>query len=436
MGHFRFCHQCGVAPGTLSFSFLGPRAPLPDIDLSRLAARRATVTAAMADRPGQLRKLKIAGDFDAFVRALSGGRRGWETATPGDVFDWMCYLDTQGNGTKRVHVRTCPRVGTSMEGACPDHSGCMTQYAADSLRKGFVSKLRMAYKEYLYRGDDWDPMSGKGNPCGSAHVDSYLTYTTETQRQAGVAPAQAPALLSHILAALLVDMRARCTVAESVKTGIEITRDVALFALAFYSCRRGFDISNTLGSQVLRLPEDRGLIINFQFGKTLRDSKEAVLVLADSDNPGTCAFRAITTYIAAAQGVGWDLSVGHLFPFVENGSPEGVRGELPLTAPQMTTSLQSHLRAAGLPDHFTMHSFRVGGSLSKSLGGTPVDEIMYLGGWKTEAMAKHYIGPTTSGGAVSARQTVDQLYDHVNTWSASSDFQDRYAACGDRFMRK
>ena len=134
--------------------------------------------------------------------------------------------------------------------------------------------------------------------------------------------------------------------------------------------------------------------------------------------------------------VGWDLSVGYLFPFVETGSPDGVRGELPLTAPQMTTSLQSHLKAAGLPQYFTMHSFRVGGSFSKSLGGTPVDEIMHLGGWKTEAMVKHYIGPTTSGGAVSTRQTVDQLCDHVNTWSASSDFQDRYAACWDRFKRK
>ena len=45
-----------------------------------------------------------------------------------------------------------------------------------------------------------------------------------------------------------------------------------------------------------------------------------------------------------------------------------------------------------LPAHFTMHSFRVGGSL-----GTPVDKIMQLGGrWKTEAMARHYIGATTS----------------------------------------
>ena len=86
-----------------------------------------------------------------------------------------------------------------------------------------------------------------------------------------------------------------------------------------------------------------------------------------------------------------------------------------------------------IPAHFTMHSFRVGGSLRKSLAGTPVDEfILQLGGWKTEAMARHYIGATTRE-AFDVSQTVDQLYDRVNKWSASSDFQERYAACGSRY---
>ena len=66
-----------------------------------------------------------------------------------------------------------------------------------------------------------------------------------------------------------------------------------------------------------------------------------------------------------------------------------------------------------IPAHFTMHPFRVGGSLSKSLAGTPVDEFtLQLGGWKTEAMARHYIGATTSE-ASDVSQTVDQVYDHV-----------------------
>ena len=54
-----------------------------------------------------------------------------------------------------------------------------------------------------------------------------------------------------------------------------------------------------------------------------------------------------------------------------------------ITAPRMTAALQAHLRARRMTDHFTMHSFRVGGSLSKSLAGTAVDEIMKIGSWKT-----------------------------------------------------
>ena len=42
-----------------------------------------------------------------------------------------------------------------------------------------------------------------------------------------------------------------------------------------------------------------------------------------------------------------------------------------------------------------MHSFRVGGSLSKSLAGTGVDNIMKIDGWKAESVAKYYIGATS-----------------------------------------
>ena len=85
---------------------------------------------------------------------------------------------------------------------------------------------------------------------------------------------------------------------------ISLTRDIALFSLTFYSMRRGYDLSFTLGSQILKLPNSRGLIFNFQFGKTLRASNEAVVVLADRDCSAVCAFRAVTAYISAAERMG------------------------------------------------------------------------------------------------------------------------------------
>lgn len=117
--------------------------------------------------------------------------------------------------------------------------------------------------------------------------------------------------------------------------------------------------------------------------------------------PEVCPVRAVMAYIHAAEGLGWDLSAGHLFPVVLNG---GGRGSVPLTAVQMTSPLQGHLRQAGLSPHYTMHSFRVGGSLTQSLEGTAVDAIMRLAGWKTESVAVRYIGPTMSAPAVGSKR--------------------------------
>ena len=76
----------------------------------------------------------------------------------------------------------------------------------------------------------------------------------------------------------------------------------------------------------------------------------------------------------------------------------------------------------GLSDHFTMHSFRVEGSVSKSLAGTAVDEIMKIGGWKTERTAKYYIGSTTSTRAPASKRTRDHHYAHANELPLSQGF--------------
>ena len=68
--------------------------------------------------------------------------------------------------------------------------------------------------------------------------------------------------------------------------------------------------------------------------------------------------------------------MGHLFPVVE---PHGGRR---VSAPRIAAALQMHLRAADLPDRYTLLSLRVGGSLSKSLVGTAVDETRKIGGCK------------------------------------------------------
>ena len=94
-------------------------------------------------------------------------------------------------------------------------------------------------------------------------VESYLTFVSEEQKQVGVPVNQAAPMLEHTLIDLLSDMRSRALVAASLADRISLTRDTALFSLAFYSMRRSYDLSFTLGSEILKLPNSRGLISTF-----------------------------------------------------------------------------------------------------------------------------------------------------------------------------
>ena len=75
-----------------------------------------------------------------------------------------------------------------------------------------------------------------------------------------------------------------------------------------------------------------------------------------------------------------------------------------------------------------MHSFHVGGSLSKSLAGTAV-EIMKIGGWKTESVAKFYIGATSSEKVLGSKRKRGQSYASASELPLSPEFQEDFAAC-------
>ena len=135
------------------------------------------------------------------------------------------------------------------------------------------------------------------------------------------------------------------------------------------------------------------------------------------------------TYISAAQRMGWDLAAGHPFPMV---TAEGARGSLPLSTARMTTTLRGHLRAAGLPSHFTMHSFHVRGSFSKSLAGTAVDEIMKIGGWQTVAKYYYTSGPPLAKKCTVARRNVARVTLALTSYHCRLSFKNISQRVGER----
>ena len=72
----------------------------------------------MEGRSERVRKSRVAEEFDAFVLIVSAGSRGWQTATPDDVFNCLCFLGTPENNTKMVHEISCSSVGHGGDDAC------------------------------------------------------------------------------------------------------------------------------------------------------------------------------------------------------------------------------------------------------------------------------------------------------------------------------
>ena len=111
-----------------------------------------------------------------------------------------------------------------------------------------------------------------------------------------------------------------------------------------------------------------------------------------------------------------------------------------LTAYRTTAAQLAHVRAAGIPGQFTMRSFRVGGSVSRSLEDTAVDEIMKIGGWKTERVAPYYIGATTGASSATSKSKRDERSkrERDRDYAAAIDLpqspalQEEFAACKPR----
>ena len=98
----------------------------------------------------------------------------------------------------------------------------------------------MVMREQLAKVEEWDPVEKKGNLCSSPLVESYLKFVNEEPTQVGVPVKRAAPMLAHTMAQLLQSMQTRAQHARPLFQHVAITRDIALFSLAFYSMRRGF----------------------------------------------------------------------------------------------------------------------------------------------------------------------------------------------------
>ena len=111
---------------------------------------------------------------------------------------------------------------------------------------------------------------------------------------------------------------------------------------------------------------------------------------------------------------------GFLFPNVLEGRE---KGDVALTAVQMTTSPQAHLRAAGMEyKRYTIHSFRVEGAASHHMDGTAVDVVVEYVGWKSAAVARRYVGVTASAAAAGVKRSRETAFIEADALPLSEQF--------------
>ena len=125
----------------------------------------------------------------------------------------------------------------------------------------------------------------------------------------------------------------------------------------------------------------------------MRDGADHLITVEyDTKRITTCPIRAVELYIAVGTALGWNMTQGYLFPRIfrrpNTGTP--IRGKTPISAPDMTKALKVHARNAGERTTFTMHSFRSGGALTRTLAGEDLPTVMRAF-WKKPSTARRYL---------------------------------------------
>lgn len=152
------------------------------------------------------------------------------------------------------HAVDCPELGSKSLQKYMQGKGCEKRYAAQTLDKDFVSKLKMAMAKLLGKTEPWNDTEKRGNPADSEIVRDYLTCAMVEQRKIGVTVNQARPMLTSVLIKLVCYMRR----AEDFTTeGDRVIRrrNIAIYTVAFHTAQRGLDLSHALAAHALQLKE-------------------------------------------------------------------------------------------------------------------------------------------------------------------------------------
>ena len=335
------------------------------------------------EEQGVEQKQRVLKQFERFLKGKE-----LSEISPEDVVRFLIFKEMEGKGRTIVHKQSCKHLGTKILTNCKREE-CGFRHAYDSLRSGYFEKLKSLFEEEGM-GGKWNPQRKEGNPVKSVKVHQYLEFVKKEQGLAGITPKQAKVILRGKVKQLIELLKILRNKTKNAVRKMLISRDIAIFSLAFCTSKRGDDISKIVAKNVMRIPNKGGLVFNFTWGKTLRGGKSHMFgvecVCGFLEEKGFCASCCVDSYVTEAEALGWDFDKGYLF----SDANKGVRIHGPVKPPSLTRLLKKYLTQFEIFDKETMQSFRSGGAICRILEGESLEEVMYRAYWKSPKTALYY----------------------------------------------
>ena len=373
---FRYCQQCGYKRCEVI------NTPVPvdksTIDIGALQSRLSSLFSYESKYDGQKSRLEL--QLSSFLESLPSPKD-FGSASPLDIVYFLIWKDSHGK--TQIHADGCPPSSSRERNPCQ----CPTRLAAGTV-DSLIGKIRAIYRD-KGRHEDWNERLSLGNPAASVLVRRYLKLVKEEQARIGVVPKQAVPMFVDKLAQLAehIEGKLRCPGQSPLSLYI-LARDQAYFKTLMFSADRPGDLGQVRTTEILRFPNDDGLLFNHTFGKTLRGGKSNLFGVKRCQNSVVCAVQGIEKYISMARSLEIDLTDGYLF---RTTSKTGTVVNAPVSSEAMGRRLKTYLEELGISEGETAHSFRSGCAISLALTGSRLADIMDHVGWEKEHTAGYYM---------------------------------------------
>jgi integrase len=342
-------------------------------DFRAIHSRRSGLTWKRLSTDYGLAKLRRAADLVYFLTFVPRSPTpSIYDCSPGDVADYLVYSGLRGRTI--VHVPGCSRAGICR---------CPRTKAAGTIDSE-LGQLRAAMNLIGRTGLD--------NPCAHPLVKQYLKDITHEQAKAGVTPTQALPLFQEKLL-LLVESIDELLARTDLSPGQRyiLTRDVSIFTIDAACGQRGRDLFTLLTEGVLRFPKGDGFLFGYTWGKTLRSGTRHLFgIRARTSLLVLCPIRRLNTLMELTRSYGPEASAPGAYIFCpwRYSGPDYFLG---LTSKAINESLQGHLRRIGIFEGETFHGIRAAYAIEACLEGVPLQQIMSVAQWSSEAMAMRYM---------------------------------------------